>query len=67
MTLNERNILQNAGKISKELADERALLEYDKFRAVQRVTLEHESDFDRAVIQIEKPKRMAARKKLKKN
>jgi len=52
LTLNDREILQNAGKISKELADERALLEYEKFRAEHQLTAAHESDFDRVVKQI---------------
>ena len=65
LTLNDRDILQNAGKISKELADERALLEYKKFRASQPLTVAFESDFDRAVKQIAPAKRGAAAKKHK--
>jgi hypothetical protein len=49
LTLNDRDILQNAGKISRELASEQALMEYKKFRSVQQLTIEHESDFDRAM------------------
>lgn len=63
LTLNDREILQNAGKISKELADERALLEYEKFRAGQRLAVAHESDFDRAVKQLTPAKRALAHKK----
>jgi hypothetical protein len=65
LTLNDRDILQNAGKLSKELADERALLEYEKFRARQRLAVAHESDFDRAVKQLKPATRALARKKPK--
>ncbi len=52
LTLNDRNILQSAGKITKDLANEQALLEYKKFRVTQQLTIEHESDFDRVTKQI---------------
>ena len=65
LTLNDRNILQNAGKISKELAGEQALLEYEKFRTDQRLTVAHESDFDRAVKKIAPARRGVAHKKPK--
>jgi hypothetical protein len=55
LTLNDRDILQNAGKISKQLADERALLEFEKFRSEQGLSVQHESDFDRVVKQITSP------------
>ncbi len=51
LTLNDRDILQNAGRINKELAIEQALLEYEKFRLTQKLTMEYESDFDRIVKQ----------------
>ena len=62
LTLNDRDILQNAGKISKELADERVLIEYEKFRSKQRLSISHESDFDQVVKQIEQPKHALVRK-----
>jgi hypothetical protein len=64
LTLNDRDILQNAGKISKQLADERALLEFEKFRSEQGLSVQHESDFDRVVKQITAPaSRVRAREK----
>ena len=60
LTLNDRKILQNAGKISHELAKEIAEKEYDKFYQKRlKADAKQESDFDRAVKQVEssKPKK----------
>lgn len=51
LTLNDRDILKNAGKISKELASEQAMLEYEKFRLAQKLPINYESDFDRTIKQ----------------
>lgn len=60
MTLNDRNILTHAGKISHEMAKELAEGEYEKFH-INRLTESGKqlSDFDKAVRQIEtaKPKK----------
>jgi len=54
MNLNDRDILQHAGRISHEMAKELAEGEYEKFHA-RRLTesTETASDFDQAVKQIE--------------
>lgn len=54
MTLNERDILTHAGKISHELAMQHAEREYEKFNS-ERIarTDAQESDFDRTVREIE--------------
>ena len=44
MKVNEYNILEDNGKIKKEIADKLALDEYKKFRVVQ--DKEYISDFD---------------------
>lgn len=57
LILNDREILQNAGKISHELAKEIAKKEYDKFyKKSIKADAKHENDFDNAVRQIEKSK-----------
>lgn len=45
MDLNNRPVLQDAGRVTHEQAVEKALIEYDKFRVIQ----DHEimSDFDK--------------------
>ena len=45
MDLNNRPVLQDAGRVPHEQAVEKALIEYDKFRVIQ----DHEimSDFDK--------------------
>lgn len=50
MTLNDREILQGAGKVSAELAKSHAEQEFDKFRVL--VNQHFESDFDRMVKQL---------------
>ena len=54
LTLNDREILQNAGKVSAQLAKTYAEEEYDKFHS--REDRELESDFDRMVKQLPPPK-----------
>jgi len=53
LTLNDREILQNAGKISAELARTHAEREFVEFRKIEDRNLE--SDFDRAVKQLPPP------------
>ena len=52
LTLNDREILQGAGRVSKELADDHAMGEYSAFRQ-HRVTQERETDFDQSLRQLE--------------
>ncbi|MDR3233605.1 MAG: virulence RhuM family protein [Planctomycetaceae bacterium] len=58
LTLNDKNILTNAGKISHESAKETAEGEYEKFNQ-QRIRRNDaiESDFDKAVKKLNPPKR----------
>jgi len=66
LALNERNILDHAGKISHELAIQHAQKEYDKYyRKVINEIDKEESDFDRSVKAIESNavKRLAKRRK----
>lgn len=55
LKLNDRDILTNAGKISHQLAIEKAEKEYDKYNL--RIINAIESDFDKAIQQLEAPKR----------
>jgi hypothetical protein len=66
LTLNDREILKHAGKISHALAIDKAEKEYEKFNQTQINT--YESDFDKEVKKIEaaKPKRITPNKKKKK-
>ena len=66
LTLNDREILKHAGKISHQLAIDKAEKEYEKFNQAQINT--YESDFDKEVKKIEaaKPKRITPNKKKKK-
>lgn len=52
LTLNDREILNNAGKISHELGKETAELEYHKFKENRQKTIK-ESDFDKVIKKIE--------------
>jgi hypothetical protein len=52
LTLNDREILNNAGSISHELGKETAELEYYKFKENRQKTIK-ESDFDRIIQKIE--------------
>jgi len=54
LTLNDREILQNAGKVSAQLAKTYAEEEYDKFHSREDRALE--SDFDRMVKRLPPPK-----------
>jgi len=58
MTLNDRDILTHAGKISHEMAQQLAESEYEKFHT-QRLSdsVKSLSDFDRAIKQIESTKK----------
>lgn len=55
LTLNDRKILQGAGRISAELAKEHAEEEFAKFRVQENTRFE--SDFDRMVKSLPAPKR----------
>ena len=55
LQLNEREILDHAGKISRELAKERAESEYAEFNEKRIET--YESDFDRMTKKIENGKK----------
>lgn len=60
MTLNERDILNHAGKISHDMAKELAESEYDKFNLnliLQQDT--EDSDFDRVIKQLPPQRRKA--------
>ena len=49
LTLNEREVLDGLGHLSKEEADGFALREYVKYRESNRIGPDHESDFDKTV------------------
>lgn len=55
LTLNDRNILEHAGKISHQVAIEKAETEYNKYQV--KIHNEFESDFDKAVKRITPPKK----------
>ena len=51
LEFDDRNILKDAGKITKKIADEKALSEFEKYRVVQdRLFM---SDFDKLLLDIE--------------
>ena len=52
LRFNEKEILKHRGKISKELAAQKASKEYDKFNAKRLKT--YKSDFDRLVERVVK-------------
>lgn len=55
LTLNERDILTHAGRISHEMAQTKAELEYDKFKALASASSRPvDADFDRATKQLQK-------------
>ena len=64
LELNDRQILEHAGKISHEMAKEFVESEYDKFN-IERIRLQDlkDSDFDKAVNQIEAKKKQIQGKK----
>lgn len=61
LELNEKEILQGAGRVSKQLADELALREYDKFQEQQRLTGEVDAALDHALGQAEKEIKLLAK------
>ncbi|NJM16733.1 MAG: virulence RhuM family protein, partial [Bacteroidales bacterium] len=54
--LNDRDILNNAGSISHELAKENAEREYEKFKDSEQKMIA-ESDFERTIKKLENKKR----------
>ena len=63
MTLNDRDILSHAGKISHEMAKQLAESEYEKFHGKRLLDSEKSvSDFDKAVKQIEASKKKGGKK-----
>ena len=64
LTLNERDILTHAGSISHEMAQTKAEMEYDRFRAITATTSRPvDEDFERAVKELPKPTRKKKSKK----
>jgi len=61
LQFNEREILQNSGKISHEVAEALALKEYKKYRVVQ--DKDYISDFDREVSKLLENKKKRNNKK----
>jgi len=55
LEFDERNILQDSGKVSARIAKEHAETEFEKYRMVQDRL--YESDFDRAVKELEEEKK----------
>ncbi|MBS4069658.1 MULTISPECIES: virulence RhuM family protein [unclassified Sulfurimonas] len=54
LEFDDRKILQNAGKITKKIADEHALSEFEKYRVVQdRLFM---SDFDKQLLELQRKK-----------
>ncbi len=54
LELDDREILHDAGKITKKIADEKALSEFEKYRVVQdRLFV---SDFDKLLLEYENKK-----------
>ncbi len=56
LTINNREILTDTGKVSHELAKESAELEYEKYKQHQQKTIEN-SDFDKVVKKVENKKK----------
>jgi hypothetical protein len=56
LTLNDREILTNAGSISHEIGKENAEREYKKFKDNNQKTIE-EGDFEKAIKKIKNKKR----------
>ncbi len=55
LTLNDRDILTHAGRISHEMAQAKAQLEYDKFKALTAADVRPvDTDFDQATRQLQK-------------
>lgn len=66
LTLNEKEILQGAGKVSKQLADDLALREYDKFQEQRRLAGEVDASLDRVLGIVENEVKMIAKSTVKK-
>ena len=49
LALNEKEILRGAGKVSKQLADDLALREYDKFQELRRLAGDVDASLDQAL------------------
>jgi hypothetical protein len=64
LEFNEYDILKNAGKVSKKVADELAKAEYEKFRVIQ--DKEFVSDFDKAVEKIKSTGKLPSKNRGKK-
>jgi hypothetical protein len=64
LKLNDRNILEHAGKISHQVAIEKAETEYDKYNL--KTNNEIESDFDKAIKKLPLPKAAVSKTKNKK-
>ena len=64
LTLNDRNILKDLGKVSHELASELAHEEFDKYQEKQRQLESQQSltDFDQAIKKIEEQKKKKPKK-----
>jgi hypothetical protein len=55
LTLNERDILSHAGRISLEMAQSKAELEYDRFKSLASSDLRPvDADFDQATKELRK-------------
>lgn len=64
MKLNDRNILEHAGKISHQIAIDKAEKEYDKFSLKRNNEIE--SDFDKAIKKLPPTKTVIPKSKKKK-
>ena len=56
LSLNDRDILNNAGSISHEIAKENAESEYEKYKQIRQKAIK-ENDFEKAIKKIENKKR----------
>lgn len=64
LTLNERDILTHAGRISHEMAQAKAELEYDKYKTLTAADARSvDADFERATRTLLKPARVKSLKK----
>ena len=59
LKLNDRNILEHAGKISHQLAIDKAEKEYEKYN--EERSRQIESDFDKAIKKLPTPKKKKGR------
>jgi hypothetical protein len=63
LTLNEKEILQGAGKVSKQLADDLAMREYDKFQELRRLAGDVDAALDQALGVVETAVKKVAKPK----